>query len=246
MGYPSGGARFAGSTYDPTSNYRAARVFAFFEERGLTPELLRASYLHQTGLLAERFDALGAPEELMTRDRSAPLESFGGFLAVECAQAGEVARRLAEEGPDRRPRPLLPPGPGAVPLRRAARGGDGSSRRRSGCDRSILAAMTETKITLPESAIPERWYNIAADMPNPPQPVLHPGTEPSARTTSRRSSRWTSSSRRSRRTRRSRSRTPSATFTGSGGRRLPRPPPRGGARHALAHLLQVRGHKPGR
>jgi tryptophan synthase beta chain len=33
-----------------------------------------------------------------------------------------------------------------------------------------------TKITLPESAIPERWYNIAADMPNRPQPVLHPGT----------------------------------------------------------------------
>ena len=62
------------------------------------PELLRASYLHQTGLLAERFDALGAPEELMTRDRSAPLERFGGFLAVECPQAGEVARRLAEEG----------------------------------------------------------------------------------------------------------------------------------------------------
>ncbi|HXV35415.1 MAG TPA: hypothetical protein VD769_15510, partial [Gaiellaceae bacterium] len=36
--------------------------------------------------------------------------------------------------------------------------------------------MTETKITLPESAIPERWYNIAADMPSAPQPVLHPGT----------------------------------------------------------------------
>ena len=29
---------------------------------------------------------------------------------------------------------------------------------------------------LPESALPERWYNIAADMPNRPQPVLHPGT----------------------------------------------------------------------
>jgi tryptophan synthase beta chain len=36
--------------------------------------------------------------------------------------------------------------------------------------------MSETKITLPESGIPERWYNIAADMPNRPQPVLHPGT----------------------------------------------------------------------
>ena len=36
--------------------------------------------------------------------------------------------------------------------------------------------MNETKITLPESAIPERWYNVQADMPNRPQPVLHPGT----------------------------------------------------------------------
>ena len=36
--------------------------------------------------------------------------------------------------------------------------------------------MDETKITLPESAIPECWYNIQADMPNRPQPVLHPGT----------------------------------------------------------------------
>jgi kynureninase len=98
VAYPCGGARFAGSTYDPTSHYRAARVLAFFEERGLTPELLRASYLHQVGLLAERFDALGAPDEVMTRDRSAPLERFGGFLAVECPQAGAVARRLAEEG----------------------------------------------------------------------------------------------------------------------------------------------------
>src|SRR5213593_385044 len=37
-------------------------------------------------------------------------------------------------------------------------------------------AMSETKIQLPESAIPTRWYNIASDMPNRPQPVLHPGT----------------------------------------------------------------------
>ena len=36
--------------------------------------------------------------------------------------------------------------------------------------------MTETKFLLPESAIPERWYNIQADMPNRPEPVLHPGT----------------------------------------------------------------------
>src|ERR671922_1074342 len=36
--------------------------------------------------------------------------------------------------------------------------------------------MTDTKFLLPESAIPERWYNIQADMPNRAQPVLHPAT----------------------------------------------------------------------
>jgi tryptophan synthase beta chain len=43
--------------------------------------------------------------------------------------------------------------------------------------RTILPRIAgETKFLLPESAIPERWYNIQADMPNRPQPVLHPGT----------------------------------------------------------------------
>ena len=40
----------------------------------------------------------------------------------------------------------------------------------------MLEAVGETKIQLPESEIPTRWYNIASDMPNRPQPVLHPGT----------------------------------------------------------------------
>jgi tryptophan synthase beta chain len=40
----------------------------------------------------------------------------------------------------------------------------------------MLEAVSETKIQLPESEIPTRWYNIASDMPNRPQPVLHPGT----------------------------------------------------------------------
>ena len=33
-----------------------------------------------------------------------------------------------------------------------------------------------TKYTLPEERIPKAWYNIAADLPEPPPPVLHPGT----------------------------------------------------------------------
>lgn len=35
---------------------------------------------------------------------------------------------------------------------------------------------TATKITLDEAEIPRRWYNILADLPSPPPPVLHPGT----------------------------------------------------------------------
>jgi tryptophan synthase beta chain len=32
------------------------------------------------------------------------------------------------------------------------------------------------KYLLPEDRIPRAWYNIAADLPAPPPPPLHPGT----------------------------------------------------------------------
>ena len=35
---------------------------------------------------------------------------------------------------------------------------------------------TTKKITLPEDEIPRQWYNILADMPNQPQPLLNPKT----------------------------------------------------------------------
>lgn len=35
---------------------------------------------------------------------------------------------------------------------------------------------TTKKYTLPESEIPKQWYNIVADMPNAPKPLLNPGT----------------------------------------------------------------------
>src|SRR5512145_2854677 len=33
------------------------------------------------------------------------------------------------------------------------------------------------KFTLDESRLPDAWYNVAADLPEPPAPVLHPGTD---------------------------------------------------------------------
>ena len=98
VGYGTGAERFAGSTYDPTSHYRAARVFAFFAEQGLTPERLRGSYRRQVDLLAARFDALDAPDALITRDRETPLDRYGAFLALRSPVAGEVDRALAQRG----------------------------------------------------------------------------------------------------------------------------------------------------
>jgi tryptophan synthase beta chain len=36
--------------------------------------------------------------------------------------------------------------------------------------------LEQTRFLLPEEAIPTSWYNLAADLPHPPPPVLHPGT----------------------------------------------------------------------
>ena len=33
-----------------------------------------------------------------------------------------------------------------------------------------------TKILLEEDEMPTQWYNIVADLPEPPPPALHPGT----------------------------------------------------------------------
>src|SRR3954467_3179725 len=40
----------------------------------------------------------------------------------------------------------------------------------------MVGTVEQTKYLLDESQIPRRWYNVVSDMPNPPQPVLHPGT----------------------------------------------------------------------
>ena len=86
--------RFAGGTYDPASNHRAGRVLAFFEEHGLEPALLRTTYQHQLGVLAEAFDALDLPPDVITRDHSVPVEGLAGFLSLRAPAAGDLQRAL--------------------------------------------------------------------------------------------------------------------------------------------------------
>jgi kynureninase len=98
VAYGSGAAALAGATYDPTSHYRAARVFDFFVERGLDDRLLRAVSRHQVGRLAAGFDALGLDPRLVDRDRATALERVGGFLALEAPRAAELERELLRRG----------------------------------------------------------------------------------------------------------------------------------------------------
>lgn len=98
VAYGEGGDRFAGATYDPTSNYRAAAVFAFFREHGLTAELLREVSQHQIGLLAAGFDALDLDPTLVSRDRDARLSEIGGFLALRSPIATTLTQRLHARG----------------------------------------------------------------------------------------------------------------------------------------------------
>jgi len=94
VAFSTGPARFAGSTYDPTSHYRAAAVFDFFRRRGLTPELLREVSQHQLRVLADGVDALDPPPELPTPQHEVPLSGLGGFLVLRSPRAAELCAEL--------------------------------------------------------------------------------------------------------------------------------------------------------
>jgi len=80
--YGPGPARFAGATYDYTSHYRAAAVFAFFEQQKLTPAELRELSQHQVGQLLK---GLG-------HDPQVPLTAIGGFVSFRAPRAPHTAQ----------------------------------------------------------------------------------------------------------------------------------------------------------
>lgn len=98
VAYGSGADRFAGATYDPTSHYRAADVFDFFDALRLTPALLREVSQHQVRLLARDFDALDLDPALIDRDRDLDLGDVAGFLALRSPHAATLQRMLRERG----------------------------------------------------------------------------------------------------------------------------------------------------
>jgi kynureninase len=95
--YPAGAGAFAGATYDPTSHYRAAAVFAFHAAQGLTPARLREINRAQVMLLKSRLEQLDADTD-RARVEPMPDERRGGFLALRTRDAPALARALRTRG----------------------------------------------------------------------------------------------------------------------------------------------------
>lgn len=98
VAYGRGAARFAGSTFDPTSQYRGAAVLDFFDGQGLTVDFLREVSQHQVGLLVETFQSLDLDPSVVRLDAEVPVSRRGGFLALYARQAGALTATLLEEG----------------------------------------------------------------------------------------------------------------------------------------------------
>jgi len=96
--YGRGSGRFMGSTFDPTSQYRAAAVLDFFDERGLQAELLRQVSKHQVGLLVDTFRSLDLDPDVVRLDDGIGPDERGGFLALTAPGAGTLKEALGERG----------------------------------------------------------------------------------------------------------------------------------------------------
>jgi kynureninase len=95
--YGRGAARFAGATYDPTSHYRAAAVFGFHREHGLTPERLRGLSQAQTGLLESGFRELDLPLETAAL-LDVPSATRAGFVAIRTPDPARIVKAMRARG----------------------------------------------------------------------------------------------------------------------------------------------------
>lgn len=98
VAYGDGPHRFAGSTYDPVSHYRARAVLRFFRSERLTPPRLRAVSQAQLASLTKGIEALDPDPAQLSWNRDLPLQRRGGFLALDAPDAGALAARLRSRG----------------------------------------------------------------------------------------------------------------------------------------------------
>lgn len=93
--YGTGRWAFEGSTYDPTSHYRATKVFDFFNDQGLTPEVLYPHYKAQQRHLLNLLSEHPWPDHIQLPTES--LDHIGGFLVIRTPKAADIVQALRQE-----------------------------------------------------------------------------------------------------------------------------------------------------
>ncbi|MFC3853116.1 kynureninase [Salinispirillum marinum] len=94
--YGTGRWAFEGSTYDPTSHYRAARVWQFFAEQQLDVAKLRSINTAQLSFLRAQLAQYRWPQDVLLPTE--PLTALGGFLVIKTPQAEDWVHRLRAQG----------------------------------------------------------------------------------------------------------------------------------------------------
>lgn len=96
--YDKSDQRFASATYDPSSQFRAAKVVEFFKEQGLTPTVLRNQYKAQVSLLRSVFLQQDFDPSVIKLTHTEPLSLNGGFLSLTSSKAREIRADLLSKG----------------------------------------------------------------------------------------------------------------------------------------------------
>lgn len=96
--YDDSDQRFATATYDPSSQFRAAKVVDFFEQQGLTPSVLRSQYEDQIGLLRSLFQEKDFDPKLIKVTHTEPISKNGGFLSLTSPHARTIKSDLLQRG----------------------------------------------------------------------------------------------------------------------------------------------------
>lgn len=94
--FDPGNQRFASATYDPVSQFRAAKVADYFQKKELTPDRLRAQYLGLTHYLRSGFAEMQLDPNKIRLQKEGSASSFGGFVSFKSQKAREISSFLME------------------------------------------------------------------------------------------------------------------------------------------------------
>lgn len=91
-----GDDRFGGATYDPVSQFRAAKVIEFFREIGLSPEVLQETYKEQIWLMKKLFNDKNYDPFIIRVTHNYSFDHNAGFLSLTSPYANELWKRLKD------------------------------------------------------------------------------------------------------------------------------------------------------